>query len=147
VAQQQFFLTPPTRRGTFTIHVVASTESRVQNGKYIRYDGYITVTATGPSSYWLSAAQPQLAYSSPGSLQSISATVTIMKDPGYSGTPQMTYGASANFCSSTSFMQSSATTFTWTCIPSDPVAHHMYTLNFYGNDGASQQSAYTGIGY
>lgn len=146
--EQVIFLSQATKPGTYTSHITATTENKVSNGKYIRYDGYIKVTVTSSPSFWLTAGAQQLVYAADGAtVQAVKATLTVTRDVGYIGNPQITYATSSSWCASESLDPVGPDVYTWTCQLPDPAGHHMYTLNFYGNDIANQRSAWTGVSY
>jgi hypothetical protein len=79
--QQVFFLTPATRIGVFTVEVSVSTQDKVNNGKYISYSGYITVTVTGSPSFWLTPGNEQLTYDGANLLKVPSRLIRIPATP------------------------------------------------------------------
>ena len=145
---QNVIIGPATKPGTYTTHITASTEGKVSNGKYIRYDGYIKVTVTSSPSFWLTAGSQQLIYGPDGAtVQAVKATLTVTRDVGYSGSPQIAHSISSSWCASESLELAGPNIYIWTCQLPNPAGHHLYTLNFYGNDATNQRSVWTSINY
>jgi hypothetical protein len=141
-----FFLSPPAATGTYTVEVLASTTDHVEDGKYIDYEGYITVVATPSTGYTLSLAPPQYGTFPYGGVDQVSIAVTIVKGGAYSGsptvTPELPY---SGLCSSQTFVQSAPESYLWTCIPGSQTTK--WDMTFAATDGATQQDGSELISY
>ncbi len=146
-AAQTFFLFPATKPGVYNVQLYSDSQQKTGNGMYTRYDGYVKVTVTSPPSFWLTAGQQQITSNASGP-QTIRVPLTVTRDSGYTGNPQITHAASdSSWCTSQSLDQVNASTYVWTCQVTQPAGHHLYGLNFFGNDGINQRQDWINVSY
>jgi hypothetical protein len=143
--QQVIHIDGASKPGTFTMHIFANTRDRVNNGKYIRYDGYITVNVLSVPTFNVSAGPVQLVRDAGNSVYIVKVDVTLTRDAAYNGS--ITHGVSGyQNCQSQSFDWTSGNTYTWTCFPQNPLPQD-YTVKFYFQDASTTKMASARVVY
>ncbi len=143
-AHSVFFVDGHPAPGAYVLHVFADTRDKVHAGKYIRYDGYITVTITNsPPSFYLAAGNYSLTRESGNPAGTyfyhLDVPLIITTDMGYISSPPIYLVAASGTeaCESQSVppVGSLMDQNKWDCAIEDgPQPHAHVSLTFRAND-------------
>ena len=136
--------------GTYTVHAFAETKDKVWNGKYLGYEGYITVVVTQSTGYSLSVGTPHYDMFQYGGVSGFEIPVTIVRGGAYTGSPTVTplppYSLSG-ICMSQDFVKTSPDSYLWSCKLNSYGGSPSWTMSFLANDGVTQKEAGVNLSY
>ena len=102
--------------GTYIVHMSASTQDKVWNGKYIAYNADITVVITPSVSFSLSVGKPQYSTYQYGGTYAVAIPVSVVRGGAYIGSPTVTpLPPRSDICDTSSFTQTGSDTYMWNC--------------------------------